>query len=121
MAKILVVEDNEMLQEILYERLTFRGYQTFLASDGQEGIQMAQEKEPDLILMDMSLPILDGWEATKQLKAAPNTKHIPIIALTAHAFTGDRDKSLAAGCDNYHTKPINFPQLLAQMEILLNP
>lgn len=120
MAKILVVEDNEMLQEILVERLNFRGFEAVAAPNGQVAIELAQSDSPDLILMDMSLPVLDGWEATRRLKADPATQHIPIIALTAHALSGDRDKSLQAGCDDYESKPVNFTRLLEKMNHFLN-
>ena len=120
MAKILVVEDNEMLQEILVERLSFRGFEAIAAPNGQVAIELAQSANPDLILMDMSLPVLDGWEATRRLKADPATNHIPVIALTAHALSGDRDKSLQAGCDDYESKPVNFTRLLEKMNHFLN-
>jgi CheY-like chemotaxis protein len=120
LAKILVVEDNEMLQEILVERLSFRGFEAIAAPNGQVAIELAQSANPDLILMDMSLPVLDGWEATRRLKADPATNHIPVIALTAHALSGDRDKSLQAGCDDYESKPVNFTRLLEKMNHFLN-
>jgi CheY-like chemotaxis protein len=120
LAKILVVEDNEMLQEILVERLSFRGFEAIAAPNGQVAIELAQSANPDLILMDMSLPVLDGWEATRRLKADPATHHIPVIALTAHALSGDRDKSLQAGCDDYESKPVNFTRLLEKMNHFLN-
>jgi CheY-like chemotaxis protein len=119
MAKILLVEDNEMNRDMLSRRLQRRGYQVVMAVDGGQGIAMAQSETPDLILMDMSLPVLDGWEATRQLKAATTTQSIPIIALTAHAMSGDREKAMEAGCDDYDTKPIELPRLLAKMEALL--
>ncbi len=119
MSKILIVEDNEMLQEILSERLSFRGYEVVIASDGEKALNAAGKEKPDLILMDMSLPILDGWEATRRLKADLNTQHIPVIALTAHALSGDREKSLAAGCDDYEAKPVNFSRLLKKMRTFL--
>jgi CheY-like chemotaxis protein len=119
MAKILLVEDNEMNRDMLSRRLERRGYQVVIAVDGAQGVQMARAEVPDLILMDMSLPVLDGWEATRQLKAAPVTKDIPIIALTAHAMSGDREKALDAGCDDYDTKPIEFPRLLGKIEAFL--
>ena len=119
MAKILVVEDNEMNRDMLSRRLERRGYQVALALDGHEGVARARSEPPDLILMDMSLPVLDGWEASRQLKAAPETRGIPIIALTAHAMSGDRDRALAAGCDDYDTKPIELPRLLEKIERLL--
>ena len=119
MAKILVVEDNEMLQEILSERLGFRGFDVSIAGNGQIAIEHAQSENPDLILMDMSLPILDGWEATRQLKASATTQHIPVIALTAHALSGDRERSLEAGCDDYESKPVNFSRLLEKINKFL--
>ncbi|MEB3293570.1 MAG: response regulator [Synechococcales bacterium] len=121
MPKILLVEDNEMNRDMLFRRLIRRGFELVIAIDGEEGILLAQEERPDLILMDMSLPILDGWEATQRLKADPATHQIPIIALTAHAMTEDRDRCLAAGCDDYDTKPINFPRLLEKISQFLKP
>ena len=106
MTRILLVEDNEMNRDMLSRRLARKGYEVLIAVDGQEGINMSVSENPALILMDMSLPIIDGWEATRQLKGNPQTKSIPIIALTAHAMTGDKDKALKAGCDDYDTKPI---------------
>ncbi len=119
MAKILLIEDNEMNRDMLSRRLERRGYQVVIAADGEQGVQLAQTEAPDLILMDMSLPVLDGWEATRQLKAAPETQSIPIIALTAHAMSDDREKALAVGCNDYDTKPIEFPRLLAKIQTLL--
>jgi CheY-like chemotaxis protein len=119
MAKILIVEDNEMNRDMLSRRLQRKGYAVLMAVDGAEGVALAQAEGPDVILMDMSLPVLDGWDATRQLKAAPQTAAIPIIALTAHAMSGDRDKALAAGCDDYDTKPIELPRLLGKIEGLL--
>jgi len=119
MPKILLVEDNEMNRDMLSRRLERRGYQVVVAVDGQEGVALAQSEAPDLILMDMSLPALDGWEASRQLKAAPATTSIPIIALTAHAMADYREKALAAGCNDYDTKPIEMPRLLAKVEALL--
>jgi len=119
MAKILVVEDNETNQKIIVRRLEKRGYEMVIASDGQEGVDQGRAQAPDLILMDMSLPIIDGWEATRQLKAAAETQRIPIIALTAHAMVGDREKALAAGCDDYDVKPIELERLLGKIEALL--
>ena len=122
MAKILLVEDNEMNRDMLSRRLERRGYQVVIAVDGAEGVRMAQAEAPALILMDMSLPVLDGWEATRQIKAAPATGGIPIIALTAHAMSGDREKAIEAGCDDHHAKPFELPRLLAQIDALLkNP
>ena len=117
--KILLVEDNEMNRDMLSRRLQRRGYDVVLAVDGGQGVAMAQTMAPDLILMDMSLPVLDGWEATRRLKADPATQHIRVIALTAHALPGDREQALAAGCDDYDTKPTEFPRLLAKIEALL--
>ncbi len=120
MSKILLVEDNEMNRDMLLRRLQRRGYDVVVAVDGGEGVTMAQSEAPDLILMDMSLPILDGWEATRQLKAAPETQSIPVIALTAHAMAGDREKCVQAGCDDYDTKPVEFSRLMGKIEALLN-
>jgi CheY-like chemotaxis protein len=120
MAKILLVEDNEMNRDMLVRRLERKGYQVVAAVDGVQGVAMAQSELPNLILMDMDLPIIDGWQATQQLKAAAPTQAIPIIALTAHAMAGDREKALQAGCNDYDTKPIEFPRLLAKIEALLN-
>jgi two-component system cell cycle response regulator DivK len=117
MAKILLVEDNEMNRDMLSRRLARKGHEVFIAVDGAEGVSMALAKVPDLILM--SLPVLDGWQATQQIKAAPETSTIPVIALTAHAMAGDREKCLAAGCDDYDTKPVEFPRLLGKIETLL--
>jgi CheY-like chemotaxis protein len=119
MAKILLVEDNEMNRDMLSRRLQRRGYEVVLAVDGQSGVEMAQTQVPDLVLMDMSLQVLDGWEATRRLKADAPTKHIPVIALTAHAMSGDRAKALEAGCDDYDTKPVELPRLLGKIEALL--
>jgi two-component system cell cycle response regulator DivK len=119
MPTILLVEDNEMNRDMLSRRLQRRGYEVIIAVDGQQGVAMAQSEAPDLILMDMSLPVIDGWEATRVLKAAPATKGIPVIALTAHAMSTDRDKAMQAGCDDYDTKPIELPRLLEKIEMLL--
>jgi len=119
-AKILLVEDNEMNRDMLSRRLSRRGYEVLVAVDGEQGRQLAQAKLPDLILMDMSLPIIDGWEVTRQLKTADETKTIPIIALTAHAMAGDREKALSVGCDDYDTKPVEFPRLMGKIKALLN-
>jgi CheY-like chemotaxis protein len=119
-AKILLVEDNEMNRDMLSRRLARRGFEVTIAVDGGEGVEKAQTESPDLILMDMSLPVLDGWEATRSLKAEPHTQGIPIIALTAHAMSDDREKALAAGCDDYDTKPIDLPHLLAKIDALLS-
>lgn len=120
MNKILIVEDNLMIQEILVERLQMRQFNTVTANDGQEGVAAAQQESPDLILMDVSLPRMDGWEATRILREADTTKNIPIIALTAHALLEDKEKSLAVGCNDFETKPINFPSLLAKINRLLS-
>lgn len=119
MPKVLLVEDNEMNRDMLSRRLTRHGYEVILAIDGEQGISRAASEVPDLILMDMSLPLIDGWEATRRLKADPSTQSIPVIALTAHAMASDRDKALEAGCDEYDTKPVELPRLLAKMEALL--
>lgn len=119
MSKILLVEDNEMNRDMLSRRLQRKGYEIVIAVDGRQGIEMARSSQPDLILMDMSLPGLDGWDATRQLRADPQTSGIPIIALTAHAMAGDREKALDAGCNDYDTKPIDLPRLLGKIEALL--
>lgn len=121
MPTLLLVEDNEMNRDMLSRRLQRKGYEVIIAVDGVQGVTLAQDKLPDLILMDMSLPILDGWEATRQIKNNPQTRHIPIIALTAHAMAGDRDKSIEAGCNEYETKPVDFPRLLAKIERFIPP
>ena len=120
MAKVLLVEDNEMNRDMLSRRLVRRGFDVVMAVDGEQGVRMAKEEKPDLILMDMSLPVLDGWGAARQIKADASTQSIPLIALTAHAMAGDRDKALQAGCDDYDTKPIELPRLLGKMERLLS-
>jgi two-component system, cell cycle response regulator DivK len=120
MATILLVEDNEMNYDMLSRRLRRKGYDVLIATDGQAGVEMARTEMPALILMDMSLPVLDGWEATRQLKAATETRGIPIIALTAHAMEGDRDRALAAGCDDYDSKPVEFERLLDKIKGLLH-
>ena len=119
MPKILLVEDNEMNRDMLSRRLEKRGYEVVIAVDGQQGVALAQSEAPTLILMDMSLPILDGWEATRQLKSTPGTRAIPIIALTAHAMSGDREKAMEAGADDFDTKPVDLGQLLEKIEALL--
>ena len=119
MAKILLDEDNEMNRDMLSRRLERRGYQVVIAEDGATGVTKAKSETPDLILMDMSLPVMDGWEATRQIKAVPETQHIPIIALTAHAMAGDEEKALAAGCNDYETKPVDLPKLLTKIDALL--
>ena len=119
MSKILLVEDNEMNRDMLSRRLKRKGYEVAVAEDGQQGVDMARSESPDLILMDMSLPVIDGWEATRQVKAAPETQGIPIIALTAHAMVGDRQKAMDAGCNEYDTKPVELPRLLGKIKALL--
>ena len=116
MQKVLLVEDNEMNRDMLSRRLLRRGFEVVVAGDGEQGLAVAREQRPDLILMDMSLPILDGWEASRRLKADEVTRHIPVIALTAHAMAGDRDRALEAGCEDYDTKPIEFPRLLEKID-----
>jgi CheY-like chemotaxis protein len=117
--KILYVEDNEDNVYVVRQRLTRAGYAVQVAADGEQGLAMVAADRPDLILMDLSLPGLDGWEVTRRLKASPDTRHIPIIALTAHAMTGDREKALAAGCDDYDSKPVDFGRLRAKIQALL--
>jgi CheY-like chemotaxis protein len=119
MYKILLVEDNEMNRDMLSRRLLRKGYEVIIAIDGLQGIDIAKAELPDLILMDMSLPVLDGWEATRQLKQSSETKHIPIIALTAHAMASDRDKAFQAGCDDFDTKPIEWSRLLEKIQTYL--
>ena len=119
MARVLLVEDNEMNRDMLSRRLQRNGYEVLTAVDGVDGIALARANSPDLILMDMSLPVLDGWEATRQLKADPATQSIPVIALTAHAMDGDQERALAAGCNDYDTKPIELPRLLGKIAALL--
>ena len=119
MATVLVVEDNEENRDMLSRRLQRRGYRVVHAADGQQAVEMAARERPDLILMDVSLPVLDGLEATRRIRARAQTQTIPIIALTAHAMSSDRERALAAGCDDYHAKPVELPRLLAQMEALL--
>lgn len=119
MPRILLVEDNEMNLDMLSRRLRRRGYEVVIAMDGEAGVTMAASERPDLILMDMSLPMLDGWEATRRLKGIPETATIPVIALTSHAMAGDREKAMGAGCDDYDTKPVDFERLLAKIEALL--
>jgi two-component system cell cycle response regulator DivK len=119
MAKILLVEDNEMNRDMLSRRLERRGYAIAIAVDGAQGVAMARSESPDLILLDMSLPVLDGWEAARQLKGGEETRKIPIIALTAHAMAGDREKALEAGCNDYDTKPIELPRLIGKIEALI--
>ena len=119
MPKVLVVEDNEMNRDMLSRRLQRRGYEVIVSVDGEDGVSKAQSDSPDIILMDMDLPILDGWAATRKLKASPETRSIPVIALTAHAMAGDREKAMEAGCDDYDTKPVEFSRLTEKMEKLL--
>jgi CheY-like chemotaxis protein len=119
MSKILLVEDNELNRDMLSRRLLRKGYDVLTAKDGAEGAAIAASEKPDLILMDMSLPVLDGWEATRRLKAVPETRSIPVIALTAHAMSDDKQKALQVGCDDYDTKPIELPRLLEKIERLL--
>ncbi len=115
MPKILIVEDNEMNRDMLSRRLERRGFAIVMAMDGQQGVEMTRSEKPDLILMDMSLPVMDGWAATQAIKADPELSKIPVIALTAHAMAGDREKAMAAGCDDYDTKPIELPRLLEKI------
>lgn len=119
MAKILLVEDNEMNRDMLSRRLIRKGFEVVMALDGEQAVEAAAAQTPDLILMDMSLPVIDGWEATRRIKAAAGTSTIPVIALTAHAMADDRDKALAAGCDDYDTKPVDLPRLLDKINGLL--
>ena len=118
--KILLVEDNEMNRDMLSRRLSRNGYEIIIAVDGRQGVEMAAAQQPDLILMDMSLPVMDGWEATRLVKADPATKTIPVIALTAHAMVQDKERALAAGCDDFDTKPVELPRLLEKIRTLLN-
>ena len=119
MSKILLVEDNEMNRDMLSRRLERKEFEVVIAVDGQAGVNMAGSESPDLILMDLSLPVIDGWEATRRIKADPATQHLPVIALTAHAMAGDEEKARAAGCDDYDTKPINLNRLLDKIGALL--
>jgi CheY-like chemotaxis protein len=119
MTKLLLIEDNEMNRDMLSRRLQKKGYEVVLAVDGEEGVAKARAESPALILMDMSLPGIDGWEVTRRIKADAQTSEIPVIALTAHALTSDRDSALAAGCNDFDTKPVEFPRLLAKIEALL--
>jgi two-component system cell cycle response regulator DivK len=120
MPSILIVEDNELSRDMLSRRLERKGYQVLNALDGAEAIGVARSRLPDLIVMDLSLPVMDGWQATRRLKDGPDTCHIPVIALTAHAMAGDREKALEAGCDEYETKPLDFSSLLQKIQALLN-
>jgi CheY-like chemotaxis protein len=119
MARILYVEDNEDNVYVVKNRFARVGFTVLVATDGEKGVAMAAAEKPDLILMDLRLPVMDGWEATKRIKAQPETRHIPVIALTAHAMTGDREKALAAGCDDFDTKPVEMPRLLEKVRALL--
>jgi len=119
MTKILLVEDNEMNRDMLSRRLTRRGFEVIFAVNGQEGVDLAVSERPDIILMDMSLPVMDGWEATRRVKAGNTTSSVPIIGLTAHAMSGDREKAIAAGCDDYDTKPVEIERLIGKIEKLL--
>jgi two-component system cell cycle response regulator DivK len=118
-ALLLIVEDNEMNRDMLSRRLARRGYEVAMAADGQEGLRIAQDRTPDLILLDMGLPVIDGWEAVRRLKTNSATRHIPVIALSAHAMAGDRERALAAGCDDYDTKPVELDRLLSKIHNLL--
>jgi two-component system cell cycle response regulator DivK len=120
MPKILLVEDNEMNRDMLSRRLVRNGFEVVMATDGQKGVEMAGEEAPDLILMDISLPVIDGWEATRRIKGDPGTGAIPVIALTAHAMTQDREKAFAVGCDDFDTKPVELPRLLEKIKALLD-
>jgi CheY-like chemotaxis protein len=119
MAKILLVEDHEEIWDFLSRRLKRRGYDVILAHDGQDGVDKTRSDRPDVVLLDMNLPVMDGWTAARELKASPETARIPIIALTAHALAGDRDRALEAGCDDYHPKPVDFSRLLSQIDAAL--
>ncbi|WP_409344347.1 response regulator [Paenibacillus sp. MBLB4367] len=120
MHTILLVEDNEMNRDMLSRRLIRKGFEVVMAVDGEQGVAAAKSASPDLILMDLSLPVLDGWEATRQLKADETTRHIPVIVLTAHAMSGDRERAFQAGCDEFDTKPVEWARLLGKMEAFLN-
>ncbi|MGE3538740.1 MAG: response regulator [Candidatus Tectimicrobiota bacterium] len=120
MPKILLIEDNEQNRDALSRRLQRHGYDVVMAVDGQQGIEAAQAELPDLILMDLNLPNVDGWEAAQRLKKTPETQNIPIMAMTAHAIAGDQERALQAGCDDYHAKPVEFPRLLEQIAVLLH-
>ena len=121
MPKLLIVEDNELNRDVLSRRLMRRGYEVVIATDGAQGVEMADGEQPDLILMDLGLPVLDGWEATRRIKRGERTRGIPVIALTAHAMTGDDLRARDAGCDDFDTKPVDLPRLLAKIEALLPP
>ena len=119
MAKVLLVEDNEMNRDMLSRRLIRRGFQVVFAMDGQQGVDLARSEQPDIILMDMSLPVIDGWEATRRVKADDATRRVPVIGLTAHAMAGDREKAIEAGCDDYDTKPVELDRLIGKIERLI--
>jgi CheY-like chemotaxis protein len=119
MAKVLLVEDNEMNRDMLSRRLIRRGFQVVFAMDGQQGVDLARSERPDIILMDMSLPVIDGWEATRRVKADDITRSVPVIGLTAHAMAGDREKAIEAGCDDYDTKPVELDRLIGKIERLI--
>jgi CheY-like chemotaxis protein len=119
MTKVLLVEDNEMNRDMLSRRLIRRGFEVIFAVNGQQGVDLAQSEKPDIILMDMSLPVMDGWEATRRVKSDTATRGVPVIGLTAHAMSGDREKAIEAGCDDYDTKPVEFDRLIGKMERLL--
>jgi two-component system, cell cycle response regulator DivK len=119
MTKVLLVEDNEMNRDMLSRRLTRRGFEVVFAVNGKDGVDLAKSEKPDIILMDMSLPVMDGWEATRYVKSDAATRAVPVIGLTAHAMSGDREKALEAGCDDYDTKPVEFDRLIEKMERLL--
>ena len=119
MAKVLLVEDNEMNRDMLSRRLIRRGFQVVFAMDGQQGVDLARSERPDIILMDMSLPVIDGWEATRRVKADDATRRVPVIGLTAHAMAGDREKAIEAGCDDYDTKPVELDRLIGKIERLI--
>ena len=118
MPKVLVVEDNEANRDMLSRRLQRRGFEVVIAVDGAEGVAMSKTEKPDIVLMDMGLPVMNGWEATRAIKADPATQHMPVIALTAHSMAGDREKAMEAGCDDYDTKPVELPRLLEKMAVL---
>ena len=119
MSKVLLVEDNEMNRDMLSRRLERKGFEVVFAQDGSVAVELASSEQPEIILMDMSLPVMDGWEATRRIKADPATKGIPVIALTAHAMAGDKEKAMEAGCEDYDTKPVDFPRLLGKIESLI--
>ena len=119
MTRVLLVEDNEMNRDMLSRRLTRRGFEVIFAVDGQQGVDLARSERPDIILMDMSLPVLDGWEATRRVKADNATRSVPVIGLTAHAMSGDRERAIEAGCDDYDTKPVELDRLIGKIERLL--